>query len=59
LLKLDKKVPGEEDMRSILLIASEAATACCEKNGAMEAMPTILKVKARFNQRGETMPMPR
>lgn len=55
-MKLGKPIPDEEEMRSILLIAGEAATACCEKNGAMEAMPTIAEVRARFEQRGERMP---
>jgi sugar/nucleoside kinase (ribokinase family) len=57
LLKVGKKLPSEEDMRSILLVAAEAATACCEKHGAMEAMPTFKEVKARFNSRNETMPL--
>lgn len=57
LLKLGNDLPSEEEMRSMLLIASEAATACCENNGAMEAMPTMSEVKARFQQRGETIPL--
>jgi sugar/nucleoside kinase (ribokinase family) len=35
-------------LSGILAFASEAATACCEKNGAMEAIPLLDEVIARF-----------
>lgn len=56
LLKLNDDVPNEGEMVSILQIAAEAATATCEKDGAMEAMPTLQQVRERIEARGLTWP---
>ena len=56
LLKLNDDVPNEEEMVAILQIAAEAATATCEKDGAMEAMPTLQEVQKRMTARGLSWP---
>ncbi|GAA5851173.1 hypothetical protein JCM8547_004154 [Rhodosporidiobolus lusitaniae] len=35
-------------LRSLLHIANQAAAMCCEKNGAMESIPTLAEVKERM-----------
>lgn len=47
----DHAIPSAEQMQEILRISSEAATACCEKSGAMEAIPTLAEVEQRFKRR--------
>lgn len=43
-------------MTAILQIAAEAATATCEKDGAMEAMPSLNDVQTRMQARGLDWP---
>ena len=56
LLKLNDEVPSDDEMTAILQIAAEAATATCEKDGAMEAMPALGEVRQRIVARGLTWP---
>lgn len=42
---------------AMLAVAGEAATACCEKEGAMEAIPTLSEVQSRFSQSGRDWPI--
>ena len=53
LLRLQGPIPTEDEMQVILKIACEAATATCEKDGAMEAMPAFKEVKQRLEGRGD------
>lgn len=41
----------------MLAVAGEAATACCEKEGAMESIPTLSEVRSRFSQSGRDWPI--
>ena len=58
MLRLHGPIPTADEMQVILTIACEAATATCEKAGAMEAMSKLDAVKQRLEGHGNAFIWP-
>lgn len=54
---MDSRLLTPDQMRAMLTIVSEAATASCEKKGALEAIPHIGDVRQRFQEAGREWPI--